>query len=145
MLLPRCLNSNISLFCHRIYHLWVIEGYSKRGGRRTKLDGGEITNDNLAVVRLCQLAYRFTQNIKPRLSFLSVDDTTPHITFHGRPAIYCYEVFGMCGKGVFRHREPHFSLGRAPSVSKALPQHYSLAATTKLSRESCGFERFMSA
>ena len=113
MLLPRCLNSNISLFCHRIYHPWVIEGYSKRGGRRTKLDGGEITNDNLAVVRLCQLAYRFTQSIKPRLSFLSVDNTTPHITFHGRPAIYSYEVFGMCGKGVFTEN-PIFLLDEPP-------------------------------
>ena len=85
----------------------VIEGYSKRGGRRTILDGGEITNDNLAVVRLCQLAYRFTQNIKPRLSFLSVDNTTPHITFHGHPAIAMR--YSACVERAYSQRTPLFS------------------------------------
>ena len=100
-----------------------------------KLDSGEITsNKSYTYLGSASQPTVSPGNNKPRLLSLFVDND---ITFHGCPA--SYEVIGMCGKGVFV-----ILLLDQPPVSKTLPQHYLLAATTKLSPKSCGFECFMS-
>ena len=88
-----------------------------------KLDSSEITHCN----PYTYLALPASPPFHPVMSFLSVDNTMLHITFHRHPATY--EVFGRYRKCVFTET-PHFPFGPAPSVSKALPQHYPLAAPT---------------
>ena len=67
---------------------------------------------------------------KPRLSSLSVDNTMPHIAFQAN-----YDVFVMCGEGVFTEPPPSLVLDQPlylrhchSTISWQLPQHCLLEA-----------------